>query len=55
MSKVELTEDQKQRVLKEWEDRQSDPPSLLESIRVAYPDQPHLDGRSKEGKRSRRF
>lgn len=55
MSKIELTEEQKQRVLQEWESRQENPPSLLESIRVAYPDQPHLDGRSKEGKAVKAF
>ena len=55
MSKIELSEEQKERVLKEWEDKENSPPSLLELIRIAYPDQPHLDGRSKEGKAVKAF
>ena len=55
MSKIELTPEQKEKVLNEWESRPDDPPSLLESIRAAYPDKPHLDGRSKEGKAVKTF
>lgn len=53
--KIELTDEQKQAVINEWTDRETDPPSLLELIRIAYPDQPHLDGRSKEGKAVKAF
>ena len=55
MSKLELTVEEKERVLKEWEDKKDNPPSLLESIRAAFPDKPHLDGRSKEGKAVKAF
>jgi hypothetical protein len=55
MAKIELTEKQKQDVIKEWESRENNPPALLELIRIAYPDQLHLDGRSKEGKTVKAF
>ena len=55
MSLIELTEEQKQAILNEWESRENNPPSLLELIKIAYPDQPHLDGRSKEGKAVKAF
>ena len=55
MNKIELTEEQKEKVLKEWDDRESNPPSLLELIRIAYPEEPYLDGRSKEGKAVKAF
>tara|TARA_Y100000310_G_C20652488_1_gene800208 strand:+ start:698 stop:1786 length:1089 start_codon:yes stop_codon:yes gene_type:complete len=55
MTKIELTSEQKDRVLKEWESEEDNPPSLLELIRIAYPDKPHLDGRSKEGKAVKTF
>ena len=55
MNKIELTEQQKQAVLDEWNNREDNPPSLLELIRITYPDQPHLDGRSKEGKAVKAF
>ena len=41
-----LTEQQELAVLKEWNDRPNDPPSLLELIRIAYPDK-NYDGRIK--------
>jgi len=52
---MELTGQQKEEILREWDSKESDPPSLLELIRIAYPDQPHLDGRSKEGKAVKAF
>ena len=50
MSKIMLTKEQEEAILNEWDSRESSPPSLLELIRIAYPNQLHLDGRSKEGK-----
>ena len=47
---MSLTEEQKSTILREWESNQDDPPSLLELIRKAYPDNLNIDGRSKEGK-----
>ena len=55
MNKLELTDKQQNEILKEWDSRESDPPSLLELIRIAYPDKPRLDGRSKEGKAVKAF
>ena len=55
MSLIKLTEEQKRNILNEWETRESNPPSLLELIKIAYPDQPYLDGRSKEGKTVKAF
>ena len=55
MSKIELTDQQKSLVVDEWNKGEANPPSLLQLIRLAYPDQPHLDGRSKEGKAVKAF
>ena len=55
MSKLGLTDEQQNEILKEWDSRENDPPSLLELIRIAYPDKPRLDGRSKEGKAVKAF
>ena len=52
---IELTQQQKEAVIREWDSRENNPPALLELIRIAYPDQPHLDGRSKEGKAVKAF
>jgi hypothetical protein len=50
---VFLSEEQKEKVLNEWNSRPSDPPSLLELIRSAgFKDK---DGRSKEGRAVKRF
>ncbi len=51
---VELTEQQKLAILKEWNDRTENPPSLLELIRVAYPDEEY-DGRTKEGRAVKKY
>ena len=55
MSLPELSEEQKENILKEWNDRPSDPPSLLELIKIAYPGDPKLDGRTKQGKAVKAF
>jgi hypothetical protein len=49
-----LTEEQKQKVLDKWNATPSDPPSLLELINAAFPDE-DVDGRSKEGKAVKEF
>ena len=51
---VELTNEQKAAVLSEWNNRPDNPPSLLELIRVAYPDKEY-DGRTKEGRAVKKF
>ena len=45
-----LTEQQQNVIVDEWNNRPDDPPSLIELIKIAYPNQPELDGRCKEGK-----
>ena len=46
--KHKLTEEQEQIILNEWNSRPNSPPSLLELIKLAFPDK-KLDGRTKEG------
>ena len=50
-----LTEEQKNIILEEWNSREENPPSLLELIRLAFPDKPDIDGRSKEGRSVKAF
>ena len=52
--KYELTEEQEQSVLNEWNSKPDSPPSLLELINIAFPDQ-NLDGRTKEGRAIKEF
>ena len=54
MPDIVLTKEQKDSILKEWNSRPNDPPSLLDLIRCAYPDD-EVDGRSKEGKAVKAF
>tara|TARA_B100000287_G_scaffold345926_1_gene333378 strand:- start:4444 stop:5523 length:1080 start_codon:yes stop_codon:yes gene_type:complete len=51
---MELSQQQKDDILKEWNNRKDNPPSLLELIRLAFPDK-NVDGRSKEGKLVKTF
>ena len=54
MNEITLTEEQQLRILEEWNSRPNNPPSLLELIQVAFPDE-KVDGRSKEGKAVKQF
>ena len=45
---MSLTEEQKQKILNEWNSRQENPPSLIELIHLVFGE--NFDGRSKEGK-----
>ena len=49
-----LSEQQRQNIIKEWNSRPDNPPSLLELIKIAFPSQ-NVDGRSKEGKMVKAF
>jgi hypothetical protein len=51
---ITLTEEQKLGILNEWNNRPDSPPSLLELIRIAYPDKDY-DGRTKEGRMVKSF
>jgi hypothetical protein len=55
MENPSLTEDQKKIILNEWNSREDNPPSLLELIRLVHPNNPELDGRSKEGREIKAF
>ena len=50
----ELTEEQKQIIMDEWNNNPDDPPSLLDLITKAFPGQ-NFDGRSKEGRAVKEF
>lgn len=47
---VQLTDEQKAKVLTEWDARPNDPPSLNDLVRAAFPELGDVDGRSKEGR-----
>lgn len=49
-----LTEEQQLKLLKSWNDRPDNPPSLAELVKLAF-DRDDLDGRSKEGKAVKQF
>jgi hypothetical protein len=49
-----LTEEQQLKLLKHWNDRPDNPPSLAELVKLAF-DRDDLDGRSKEGKAVKQF
>jgi hypothetical protein len=51
---IELTDEQKVKLLNEWNSRPTNPPSLVELVRTAFGNQ-ELDGRSKEGKAVKEF
>ena len=51
----QLTTKQQSIILEEWNSRKENPPSLLELIRLAFPDNPDIDGRSKEGRSVKDF
>ena len=51
---AKLTQEQELLILEEWNNRPDSPPSLLELIRIAYPDK-NYDGRTKEGRAVKTF
>ena len=48
MTNIELTDDQKKKILEEWNTRPSNPPSLVELTKLIFGE--GFDGRSQEGK-----
>ena len=54
MAKEILNDSQKELIINEWNSRPDNPPSLLELINIAFPDQ-GLDGRTKEGREVKAF
>ena len=54
MSNAKLTKEQELKILKEWNSRQENPPSLLELIKISFPDK-DVDGRSREGRAVKEF
>lgn len=51
----ELNDEQKLTILNEWNSRPSDPPSLLQLVKLAFPDAENADGRSWHGKAVKKF
>lgn len=47
---IQLTDEQKVMVLNEWNSRPTNPPSLNDLVRAAFPALENIDGRSKEGR-----
>jgi hypothetical protein len=54
MSEFDLTPEQREIILNEWNSRIENPPALLELIKLAFPGQ-DLDGRTKEGRAVKAF
>lgn len=54
MDGYNLNDSQKELVINEWNSRPNDPPSLLELINLAFPNQ-KIDGRTKEGRAVKEF
>ena len=54
VNSLKLTNEQEELILNEWNSRPDSPPSLLELIKLAFPNQ-SLDGRTKEGKAVKAF
>lgn len=50
-----VSDEQFLKILNEWNSRPQNPPSLLELIKIAFPDRPELDGRCKEGREIKEF
>ncbi len=55
MNDIDLTQEQKDIIIKTWNDRKDNPPSLQELTQIAFPDIPNVDGRSKQGKAVKNF
>lgn len=55
MSDKLIPEEQLLKVLEEWNSRPKNPPSLMELVGIACPENPELDGRSKEAKEIKEF
>lgn len=54
-SDLELTEEQQNKILAEWNNRPTNPPSLLDLVKLAFPDVPDADGRSVHGRAIKKF
>lgn len=52
---VFLTPEKSDLILNEWNTRLDNPPSLMELTRLAFPDNPEIDGRSREAAEVKRF
>ena len=55
MTEIDLTQEQKDLIIKTWNDRKDNPPGLLELTQLIFPEIPNLDGRSKHGKAVKGF
>ena len=55
MNDIDLTQEQKDLIIKTWNDRKDNPPSLQDLTQITFPDIPNIDGRSKHGKAVKNF
>ena len=55
MTEIELTQEQKDTIIRTWNDRKENPPSLQELTQIVFPDNPNIDGRSVYGKSVKKF
>jgi hypothetical protein len=55
MNEIDLSQEQKDLIIKTWNDRKDNPPSLQELTQIAFPEIPNIDGRSKYGKAVKNF
>ncbi len=55
MNEIDLSQEQKDLIIKTWNDRKDNPPSLQELTQIVFPDIPNIDGRSKYGKAVKNF
>lgn len=52
---MNLSKEQQEKIINEWNSRAENPPSLKELVQIAFPDGKNLDGRSEEGRLVKEF
>jgi hypothetical protein len=55
MTEIELTQEQKDIIIRTWNDRKENPPSLQELTQIVFSEIPNIDGRSVYGKCVKKF
>lgn len=55
MKEIELSDEQKNLIIKTWNDNKDNPPSLHQLTQLIFPDIPNVDGRSVYGKSIKKF
>ena len=52
---MNLSQEQQDKIINEWNSRPENPPSLKELVKVVFPEKENLDGRSEEGRLVKEF